>query len=440
MIKTLDRFFGFTARGGSFSKELIGALTTFLAMSYILAVQPGMLAAAGMSPGAVFAATAITSAITTIFMGFLANLPIAISAGMGLNAVFTFQLVLGGGWSWQGALVLFLLEGLVALGLAFSNIRSLVANAVPEPLKKAIPVGIGLFIALIGLTNGGILANDTGTIIGLKSLEGNWSAALALISIALTFGLTSLRVPGGILIAVVISAVIGIPLGVTHLPESWFSTFEAPYFGAVFSGFENAFTTNGIILAIVTIITLTLTDVFDTVGTAFGVASAAGLTDKDGNFPKMKETFIADSSGTIVGAIFGTSSATSYIESGAGVSAGARTGLSSIFVGLLFFVSLLLAPIFISIPGAATAGALFYVGFLMMQGIGEINFKDPFIGIPAFTTIAMMPFAYSITEGIAYGFVTYAVCAIFGNKKRLVSGLVWILSAVFLAHIILPQF
>lgn len=439
MIQNIKKFFEFEARDATISKELIGAFTTFLAMAYILAVQPGMLSAAGMSPGAVFTATAIVSALATIFMGVFANLPIAISCGMGLNAIFTYQLVLGGGFSWQGALALFLLEGLVALGLAFTNIRTLIAQAVPEPLKKAIPVGIGLFLSMIALTNGGILSNETGTIIGLNGNVLTGAPLLALISIALTFVLVNLKIPGGILIAVIVSALIGIPLGVTQLPTSWSVLPEAPNFGAVFTGFGNAFSTSGILLAIVTIITLTLTDIFDTVGTAFGVSRAANLLDKDGNIPKAKQMFIADSAGTVLGAIFGTSSATSYVESGAGVSTGAKTGLSSVFVGILFLISLFLSPIFIMIPGAATAGALFYVGYLMMGGIKEIDFETIDTGVPAFTTIAMMPFAYSITEGIAYGFVAYLICKVFAKKFKDINIATWILGVIFLAHILLPQ-
>jgi AGZA family xanthine/uracil permease-like MFS transporter len=434
MIQKIKKFFDFEARGASISKELIGALCTFLALSYILAVEPAMLSATGMSQGAVFTATCIVSALATIFMGVFANLPIAISTGMGLNATMVYGLCLGMGYSWQTALAMFFIEGIIALILAFTNVRKIIIDAIPECLRKAIPVAIGLFITLVGLASAGVLTNQGGTLIGLGNIKGG-TGLVALIGIAITFGLAALKVPGSILIGIILTTIVGIPFGVTLIPENWsfFSKPEAPYFGAMFGGFSGIFDL-GILTAIATILTLTLSDVFDTLGTAFGVGRSANLLDKDDNLPKVRQMFIADSSGTIFGGLFGTSSATSYIESGAGVSAGAKTGLSSVFIGLLFIVALFFSNVFLLVPAAATAGALFYVGWLMMQGASEIDFTKIETGIPAFTTITMMAFAYSITEGIIYGLIAYVICMLFSKKVKEITIPVWILFAIFIAR------
>lgn len=424
----MEKLFKLNEHGTNVRKEVIAGITTFLTMAYILAVNPNMLAETGMSAGGVFTATVVASAIATLVMAFLANLPVALAPGMGLNAFFTYTVVLGMGVSWQVALTAVLLEGLLFIVLSFFNVREAIINAIPSNLKKAVAVGIGLFIALIGLANANLVVSDAGTIIGLGALEG--AALLAVIGLVITIILYALKVPGSILIGIIITTLIGIPMGVTNIPHNFkiLSLPEKPIFMQF--DFSSVLT-----LKFFTIFfTFLFVDIFDTVGTLVGVTTQAGLTDKDGNIPKVKQALLADAVGTVAGAALGTSTVTSYVESTAGVAAGGRTGLTSVVTAGLFLLALFLSPLFLIVPSAATAPALIFVGFLMMKSVVGINFEDPAEGIPAFICIIVMPFAYSIAEGIVWGLIAYVLLKAVTGKFKDISIMSWVLFVIFIAR------
>ena len=427
----MEKLFKLHERGTTVRKEVVAGITTFLAMAYILAVNPDMLGATGMNPHGVFTATALSAAIATLVMAFAANLPVALAPGMGLNAFFTYTVVMGMGYSWQVALTAVFLEGIVFILLSFFNVREAIIKAIPNSLKKAVAVGIGLFIALIGLANAGVVASDLGTIIGFAPLQG--SPLVAVIGLIITIVLYTLKVPGAILIAILITTVIGIPFGVTVVPENFnpVSLPSSPIFFAF--DFSSVFT-----LKFFTVFfTFFFVDIFDTVGTLVGVATQAKLTDKEGNIPNVKQAFLADAIGTVVGAALGTSTVTSFVESSAGVAAGGRTGLSSVVTAILFLLALFLTPLFLLIPSAATAPALIFVGYLMMKSVTGINFEDPVEGIPAFITILVMPFAYSIAEGIVWGVLAYVLLNVITGRIKKISVITWILFVVFILRFFL---
>ena len=424
----MEKLFKLNEHGTNVRKEVIGGITTFLTMAYILAVNPSMLAETGMSAGGVFTATVVASAIATLVMAFLANLPVALAPGMGLNAFFTYTVVLGMGVSWQVALTAVLLEGLLFIVLSFFNVREAIINAIPSNLKKAVAVGIGLFIALIGLANANIAISNPDTIITLGALEG--PALLAVIGLVITIILYALKVPGSILIGIIITTLIGIPMGVTNIPHNFkiLSLPEKPIFMQF--DFSSVLT-----LKFFTIFfTFLFVDIFDTVGTLVGVTTQAGLTDKDGNIPKVKQALLADAVGTVAGAALGTSTVTSYVESTAGVAAGGRTGLTSVVTAGLFLLALFFSPLFLLVPSAATAPALIFVGFLMMKSVVGINFEDPAEGIPAFICIIVMPFAYSIAEGIVWGLIAYVLLKAVTGKFKDISIMSWVLFVIFIAR------
>ncbi|HPY53159.1 MAG TPA: NCS2 family permease [Treponemataceae bacterium] len=424
----MEKLFKLNEHGTNVRKEVIAGITTFLTMAYILAVNPSMLAETGMSAGGVFTATVVASAIATLVMAFLANLPVALAPGMGLNAFFTYTVVQGMGVSWQVALTAVLFEGLLFIVLSFFNVREAIINAIPSNLKKAVAVGIGLFIALIGLANTNLVVSDAGTIIGLGALEG--AALLAVIGLVITIILYALKVPGSILIGIIITTLIGIPMGVTNIPHNFkiLSLPEKPIFMQF--DFSSVLT-----LKFFTIFfTFLFVDIFDTVGTLVGVTTQAGLTDKDGNIPKVKQALLADAVGTVAGAALGTSTVTSYVESTAGVAAGGRTGLTSVVTAGLFLLALFLSPLFLIVPSAATAPALIFVGFLMMKSVVGINFEDPAEGIPAFICIIVMPFAYSIAEGIVWGLIAYVLLKAVTGKFKDISIMSWVLFVIFIAR------
>lgn len=424
----MDRLFKLQERGTTVQREVVAGLTTFLTMAYILAVNPGMLGATGMSAGGVFTATALSSAIATLVMAFTANLPVALAPGMGLNAFFAYTVVLGMGYSWQLALTAVFLEGILFIILSLVNVRELIIKAIPTNLKKAVAVGIGLFITLIGFANAGIVVNNTGTIVGLGSLSSGGAPLLAIIGLVITIVLYANRIPGSILIGIIVTAVIGIPMGVTAVPEG-FSLVSLPE-EPLFAQFD--FSKIATFEFFTVFFTFLFVDIFDTVGTLVGVSAQAGLTDKNGEIPRVKQALLSDAVGTVAGALLGTSTVTSYVESTAGVAVGGRTGLASVITGILFVAALFLSPLFLLIPGAATAPALVVVGFLMMQSVTGIDFRDPTEGIPAFLTIVMMPFAYSIADGIVYGLLSYVILKGLTLKFRDVPVITWILFVIFI--------
>jgi AGZA family xanthine/uracil permease-like MFS transporter len=435
-MESLDKFFKIKERGSTIPKEIIGGIVTFFAMAYILAVNPGMLGAAGMPIGGVFTATALASAIATIAMAFMANVPIALSAGMGLNAFFTYTVVIGMGASWQTALFAVLIEGIIFIFLSVFNVRQYIVESIPANIRKAIPVGIGLFILLIGLANAGVVAGDTGTIIGFADVKTG-SALLAMLGLVITVVLFLKNVPGAIFIGIILTTIIGIPLGVTKIPENFsvFSLPAAPLTGEFFAGISwgSIFSFKFLII----LFTFLFVDIFDTLGTVLGVTKAAGLQNTDGSIPKVKQIFLADAIGTTAGALLGTSTVTSYVESGSGVASGARTGLSALITGVLFLIALFFSPVFLLIPGAATAPALILVGAIMFKGIKDVDFENFEDCIPSAVTILFMGFAYSIAAGIMYGILAWVICKIAKGQFKEISVPTWILFAVFAVKLIL---
>lgn len=429
----MEKFFKLKERGSTVSKEIIGGITTFLAMAYILAVNPGILSESGMNFNSVFTATAISAGVATLVMAFLANLPVALAPGLGLNAFFTYTVVFGMGCSWQFALTAVFVEGIIFILLSLFGVREAIIKSIPASLKKAVTVGIGLFITIIGLANANIVSTNTGTLIGFVNFNmSNKDALVAVIGLVILIVLYMMKVPGAILIAIAITTIVGIPFGVTAIPEGWkpFSTPAAPHLFA----FE---WTNALSLKfLVVLVTFLFTDLFDTLGTLMGIAEQGNLKDSDGNIVNAKGALLADSVGTVVGACLGTSTVTSFVESTSGVAAGAKTGLASVVTGILFFLALFLNPIFAIIPSAATAPAFILIGFMMMKSVMGIDFTDPTEGIPAFITIMSMPFAYSISKGIIFGILTFVICKVAARKIKDIPLVTWILAAVFLADII----
>jgi AGZA family xanthine/uracil permease-like MFS transporter len=428
----LDSYFEISKRRSSVKTEVLAGITTFLTMSYILAVNPGILGTVMPAPS-VFTATVISSAVATLVMGLWARIPIALAPGMGLNAFFAFTVVIGMGIPFQTALTALLLEGVIFIILTLCGVRQAIVKAIPSSLQKAIAVGIGFFIALIGCINAGIVVGDPATVVSLGELRGGGTAMVALIGFAITIILYSNKVPAAILLGIFITTIIGIPFGITHI-ENGFNPVSLPAAPLLFKfSMSKVFTLKFLLI----FLTFFITDVFDTVGTFMATMTQAKLVDKNGNFPRMKEAFISDALGTVVGSMTGTSATTSYIESGSGIAAGGRTGFASVITALLFVIALFLSPLFLLIPSAATAPALILVGFLMVTNITDIKFDDPSVGIPAFMTIAMTVFAYSITQGICFGIISYVIIKLFKRKMKDIAVSTWVLFAVFILNFFL---
>ena len=430
----MEKFFKMGARGTNVRREIVAGLTTFLAMAYILAVNPKMLANAGMDAGGIFTATALAACIATLVMAFTANLPIALAPGMGLNAFFAFTVVLGMGISWKIALTAVFLEGVLFIILSLFNVREAIIKAIPSNLKKAVAAGIGLFICFIGFQNAGIIVNNDATLVGLGNLTQG-PAAVAMIGLALTAVLYALKIPGSILIGILVTTLIGIPFGVTSVPANW-TPVSMPAAPLLFQfDFSHIFTLDFFAV----FFTFLFVDIFDTVGTLVGVSSEAHIMDANGNVPRVKQALLSDAIGTVAGACLGTSTVTSYVESTAGVAAGGRTGMTALTTGVLFLLALFLSPLFLLVPGAATAPALIIVGFLMLKAVTGINFNDVTEGLSAFITIVMMPFAYSIAEGIVWGIITYVFMKAATGKAKSIPVVTWILFVIFILRLILTS-
>src|SRR5574344_194240 len=442
----MTSLFKLQERNTSVQKEIVAGITTFLAMSYILAVNPDMLAKTGMSKGGVFTATAIASGVTTIIMAFMANLPVALAPGMGLNAFFTYTVCMGMGYSWQIALTAVFLEGILFIILSLFNVREAIIKAIPANMKKAVAVGIGLFITIIGFNDGGILSSTTGTIIGFGDIHKG-AAIVAIIGLVITIILFVLKVPGSILIGIIATTIIGafvpetrdpitnaVTSYVTTHPAAGWKPFSLPE-AAIFCKFDFSKVLSLEFFPV--FFSFLFVDIFDTIGTLMGIAEQSNLKDKDGNIIKVKQALLTDAIGTVIGSCLGTSTVTSYVESSAGVAAGGRTGLTSLTTGILFLLALFLSPLFLLVPSAATAPALIIVGFLMMKSVVGIDFKDPTEGIPAFITIMVMPFAYSIAEGISWGIISYVICKAVKGKVKDITVVTWVLFAVFILRYVL---
>ena len=446
----LEKLFKLSKNGTNVKTELVAGITTFMTMAYILAVNPSILADAGMDPTAVLLATAIASFIGTCCMAFMANLPFALSAGMGLNAYFAYTFVLGFGYSWQLALLAVFVEGLIFIVLSLTNVREAIFNSIPLTLKRGVSVGMGLFIAFIGLQNAG-LAVDSATLVTITNFTENFSthgicALLALIGTLITAALHIKRVKSSILVGIVITWVLGI---VCQLIGAYVPAPEAGFYSLIptqiisvdFSKlgetfgqcFKVDFSQVRILDFIVVVFAFLFVDVFETLGTLIGVATKADMLDQKGHLPGIKPALLADAIGTTAGAVLGTSTVTTFVESASGISAGGSTGLTALFTGLLFLLSTLFAPLFTTIPSFATAPALIMVGFLMVSSVTEIRFDDDNLGeaIPAYIAIIAMPLFYSISEGISLGIISYVVLNACTGKAKKVAPLMYVLAALF---------
>ena len=450
----LDKIFHLKENHTDVKTEVMAGITTFMTMAYILAVNPNILSASGMDRGAVFTATALSAFIATCLMALLSNFPFVLAPGMGLNAYFTCTVVLGMGYTWQQALAAVFAEGIIFILLSLTNVREAIFNSIPMNLKHAVSVGIGLFIAFIGLQNAKIVVGNDSTLVSIFSFkssvaEGTFSSQgitvlLALIGVLVTAILLAKNVKGGILWGILITWILGIICQLTHLyvpnadlgyysllPDfsngisvpSMMPTFMKMDFSIVFS-----------LDFVVIMFAFLFVDMFDTLGTLIGVASKADMLDKDGKLPKIKGALLSDAVGTSVGAVCGTSTVTTFVESASGVAEGGRTGLTSLVAGVLFALSLLLSPIFLAIPSFATAPALIVVGYLMLTSVTKIDFNDMTEAIPCFIAIIAMPFMYSISEGISMGVISYVVINVITGKakEKKISLLMYILAVLFI--------
>jgi adenine/guanine/hypoxanthine permease len=425
----LEKFFRLKEHHTTFRTEIIAGITTFMTMAYILAVNPEILSATGMDKNAIFTATALSSVIATLVMALVAKLPFALAPGMGLNAFFAFTVVLGMGYSWQFALTAVFLEGIIFIILTALNIREAIVNAIPLSIKHAISGGIGLFIALIGLQNAGLIVASEATMVTLGDMSAP-TVWISLFGVLLIGGLLALKVRGALLIGIFAATIVGIPLGVTHLPEGFLISAPPSLAPIAFQfDFSQVFTVDMFII----LLTFLFVDMFDTVGTLIGVASKADMIDSQGRLPRVKQALFADAIGTTAGAMLGTSTVTTYIESASGVAEGGRTGLTSLTVAALFFLALFLSPLFLMVPGAATAPALILVGSFMLSPIIKVDFNDYTESIPVFLTVIMMPLTYSIAEGIVFGMLSWVLLKVISGRRREVSLVMYILSIVFLA-------
>ena len=449
----LEKLFHLKENHTDVKTEVMAGITTFMTMAYILAVNPNILSASGMDRGAVFTATALSAFIATCLMALLSNYPFVLAPGMGLNAYFTYTVVLGMGYTWQQALAAVFAEGIIFILLSLTNVREAIFNSIPMNLKHAVSVGIGLFIAFIGLQNAKIVVGNDSTLVSIFSFkssvaEGTFSSQgitvlLALIGVLVTAILLAKNVKGGILWGILITWILGIICQLTHL---YVPNADLGYY-SLLPDFSNGISVPSMMPTfmkmdfsifsldfVVIMFAFLFVDMFDTLGTLIGVASKADMLDKDGKLPKIKGALLSDAVGTSVGAVCGTSTVTTFVESASGVAEGGRTGLTSLVAGVLFALSLLLSPIFLAIPSFATAPALIVVGYLMLTSVTKIDFNDMTEAIPCFIAIIAMPFMYSISEGISMGVISYVVINVITGKakEKKISLLMYILAVLFI--------
>ena len=447
----LEKLFHLKEHRTDVKTEVMAGITTFMTMAYILAVNPNILSAAGMDRGAVFTATALSSFIATCLMALLSNYPFVLAPGMGLNAYFAYTVVLGMGYSWEQALVAVFAEGIIFILLSLTNVREAIFNSIPMTLKHAVSVGIGLFIAFIGLQNAKIVVNNDSTLVSMFSFKGsladgsfNYMGITVLLGVLITAILLVKNVKGGILWGILITWILGILCQLVGLyvpnPDAGFFSLlpdfsngiSVPSMAPTFMkmDFAGVFSLDFVVI----MFAFLFVDMFDTLGTLIGVASKADMLDKDGKLPKIKGALLSDAVGTTVGAMCGTSTVTTFVESASGVAEGGRTGLTSLVSALLFALSLFLSPIFLAIPSFATAPALIVVGFLMLTSVTKIDFDDLTEALPAFITIIAMPFLYSISEGIALGVISYVIINVCTGKAKdkKISGLMYALAVIFI--------
>ncbi len=449
----MERFFKLKENNTTVRTEVLAGITTFMTMAYILAVNPSMLAAAGIDPTAGLIATCLASFVGTMCMALMANYPFALAPGMGLNAYFAYTVCIGMGYDWRVALAAVAVEGVIFIILSLTNVREAIFNAIPSTLKKGVSAGIGLFIAFIGLQGAKIVVNNDSTLVSYVNFRANFHtegicAILALIGLFITIILYAKGIKASILIGIVATWVLGMLAQATGLyvvtPDAGFYSLY-PSFGITdFSKFGETFGQvfkadfSGVSIAnfIVVLFAFLFVDMFDTIGTLVGVATKAKMLDENEKLPRIKQALLADAIATLVGAIFGTSTTTTYVESSAGVGAGAKTGLASVVTGLLFLLAIFFAPVFTAIPGFATAPALIFVGFLMVTAVADIKFDDLTEAVPAYLCLIAMPLMYSISEGIAIGVISYVIINLCCGKAKKITPLMYILTILFIAKYI----
>ncbi len=415
-MKAFTQLLGFDTKNMKMKTELIAGATTFLTMSYILAVNPAILSSTGMDKGALFTATALSAAIATLLLAFMAKLPFAQAPSMGLNAFFAYTLCQAMGYSWEQALAIMLIEGLVFLLITFLNVRELILDSIPKNLRYAISAGIGMFIAFIGLKNAGIIVAKEGTFVGLGAFTPE--STLGIIAILLSGILMARNVKGSLFYGIIAATLIGIPMGVTMIPGGWLPVSAPQDISPIFCHFDfNGFFN---IKTLLVIFSLLIVNIFDTIGTLVGLAEKTGIVQPDGSIPRVKEAMMSDAIGTTCGAMLGSSTITTYIESASGIAEGGRSGVTSAFVGILFLLSLFVSPIFLLIPGAATSGALVLVGVLMLDSVKKLDLSDVSESFPAFITMITMVLCYSIADGICLGILSYVILKLcVGRWKQL---------------------
>lgn len=405
----LEKALGFNPGQMQLKTELIAGATTFLTMSYVLAVNPAVLASTGMDKGALFTATAIASAIATLLLAFMAKLPFAQAPSMGLNAFFAYTMCQAMGYTWQQSLAIMLVEGVVFLIITFFNIREMILNSIPETLRFAISAGIGMFIAFIGLKNAGIIVAKQGTFVGLGDFTP--TCLLGIFAILLSGILMARNVKGSLFWSIIITTIVGIPFGVTEVPDHWLPVSLPQDISPVFCKFD--FVGLVSLKTMLVVFSLLIVNIFDTIGTLMGLAEKTGIVRPDGSIPHVKEAMMSDAIATTCGSFLGSSTITTYVESASGIAEGGKSGVTSFAVGMMFVVSLFLSPIFLLIPSAATSGALVMVGVLMLDSIKSINLKDLSDSFPAFITMITMVLTYSIADGICLGILSYVIISVY---------------------------
>ena len=431
----MEKIFKLKENGTNVKTEIIAGITTFMTMAYILSLNPSFLADAGMEWNRVFSAVAISSAIACIVMGLYAKLPFALAPGVGLGAFFTYTVCLGMGYSWRFALTAIFVEGILFLLFTVLKIREVIVNSVPDSLKKAIGVGIGMFVAFIGLKNAGIVIMDESNLVGLETKWMLGAPLVCIVGIFITGALLVKKVKGAMLIGMIAATLVGIPLGVTQFAGGSFLPAAPYFFDFAFS--EIASSPESIIDFIIVVFTFLFDDMFNTVGTLIGCAESSGIINEDGKIPNCGKALMSDAIGTTVGSILGTSTVTTFVESSSGIMAGGRTGLTSLVTAAMFIISLFLSPIFASIPSAATASALIIVGVLMITPISKIDFSNDYTeGIPAFLTIIIMICTSSIPNGIMFGIFSYVIFKVITGKIKSITSTMWVTAAFFSASVV----
>ena len=429
-MKILEKALGFDPKTMKLRTELIAGVTTFLTMSYILAVNPSILMTTGMSQGALFTATALASAIATLLLAFMAKLPFAQAPSMGLNAFFAYTLCQAMGYSWQNSLAILLIEGIVFILITFFNVREMIFNAIPNNLRYAISAGIGMFIAFIGLKNAEIIVSKEGTFVGLGAFTA--PCLLGIFATLLSGVLMARSVKGALFWGIIATTLIGIPLGVTVFPDHWLPVSAPQDISPIFCQFDFSGLLN--LKTVLVVFSLLIVNIFDTIGTLMGLAEKTGIVREDGSIPRVSEAMMSDAIGTTCGAMLGSSTISTYIESASGIAEGGRSGVTSLVVGAMFIFALFLSPIFLLIPSAATSGALIMVGVLMLDSVKKINLQDMTEAFPAFITMITMVLCYSIADGICLGILSFVIMKLCTHRWKDLNWTLCILSILFVLN------